>query len=145
MTHQTTEPNQDHINYLKEDAKAIGRSNGISAAQYCDKVSMGESVKIRTMFLTHDGIIDNEDDWLEFNTASAFEAEENSRQYSPFEFTAYAFNHPKDENGEDIEDEWLPAILWESYDDGVSEGIEETLAALLEKELASYNLENGEA
>ena len=131
---ESQQPNENHIQSLKDNAKAIGKQNGIAAAQNCDKVSMGESIKVRTMFLTHDGIIDNDGDWLEFNTASAYESEENARQFSPFEDTAYAFNNPKDENDEPYPSEiqeWLSYELWEAYDEGVSEGITETLEALL--------------
>jgi len=49
----------------------------------------------------------------------AFEAEQNGRQYTPFEFLASAFN--KAENADE---------LWEEYDRGVGEGISTGIAEL---------------
>ena len=48
----------------------------------------------------------------------AHEAEANGRQYSPFEFTAAAFNRSRN-----------PDALWEAYDAGVADGVATYIAA----------------
>ena len=80
----------------KRNAKAMGRDAGYEAAAYCE---MDEGMEGE---LTFDVIV-----------AAAFEAEENSRQMSPFEFTAHDIN----EAGERADG------LWTAYDDGVAAGI----------------------
>jgi len=51
-----------------------------------------------------------------------WEADQTSRQFSPFEFLAHSFN--QDENSEE---------LWETYEEGISEGVEEFLKELTEQ------------
>ncbi|MFH1865035.1 MAG: hypothetical protein ABIK85_04060, partial [Candidatus Eisenbacteria bacterium] len=46
----------------------------------------------------------------------AFEAEENARQYSPFEFLASEMNRSRDPDG-----------LWDAYDEGVAVGVRKAL------------------
>lgn len=63
---------------------------------------------------------DEEGNIVDYNTAVelCFEAEENDRQYSPFEFTAH-----------DINASINSAVFWEAFDEGISNGITETLTA----------------
>ena len=47
-----------------------------------------------------------------------YAAESNSRQYSPFEFTAHEFNEAEDEAGESLSDD-----LWEAFEAGTNDAI----------------------
>lgn len=53
------------------------------------------------------------DNIREAHQSLCFEAESNSRSYSPFEFTAHEFN----------ENEELSEELWGAFDDGISDAI----------------------
>jgi hypothetical protein len=57
------------------------------------------------------------------NFENAWEGHENSRQYSPFEFIAQEIN--EDEDSEE---------LWDSFDEGVSEGIKAYLLTVFPEE-----------
>ena len=81
----------------KQDCFELGYDRGVEAAEFGT-----EEAK-------------TQDEFLEF----AFEAEENSRQFSPFEFYAH------DINCEDNADE-----LWEEYDRGVAKGIQSVLESI---------------
>lgn len=53
------------------------------------------------------------DNIREIHQSLCFEAESNSRSYSPFEFTAHEFN----------ENEELSEELWEAFDNGIADSI----------------------
>jgi hypothetical protein len=78
----------------KKEAYQEGFDRGYEAATYCE---------------VEDGDEDKE--------SAAFEAEENARQYSPFEFLAHDIN----ETGDRADG------LWEAYDKGVAAGIKAAL------------------
>jgi hypothetical protein len=93
----------EHVNELdthKERAREYGRDNGRAA------VVLGE--------------------WQDTDTADvvrgeAFQAEENARQFSPFEHFA------ADVNGLG---EWDAEDVWDAYEIGVAEGVEAGLVAI---------------
>jgi hypothetical protein len=58
-------------------------------------------------------VIVDADNIREVHQSMCFEAESNSRQYSPFEFTAHEFN----------EDEEYSEELWAAFNDGVYDSI----------------------
>lgn len=69
------------------------------------------------------------------------DAESNSRQFSPFEFTAHEFNSAEtDENGK-----WNPDLegtseeLWEAFENGANDAISADLATYTD---ADYDIEN---
>lgn len=71
------------------------------------------------------GTVDEDFDLDEFEDkvrSTCWDADEGYRQYSPFEFFAQALN--ESENSED---------LWEAYDKGIDEGVEDMLAGLVQK------------
>lgn len=53
----------------------------------------------------------------EVHESACFEAEQNSRQYSPFEFTASEFNNARNSEA-----------LWEAYESGITDSIRADLA-----------------
>jgi len=53
-----------------------------------------------------------------------FEAEQHSRQYSPFEFTAHEFN----QHGQGDEETVSSDELWEAFDAGIADAIHADLA-----------------
>lgn len=61
----------------------------------------------------------------EVHQSLCFEAESNSRQFSPFEFTAHEFNSADGENGEN---EGASESLWEAFDAGIADSIFADLA-----------------
>ena len=66
----------------------------------------------------------------EVHENACYSAEENSRSYSPFEFTAHKFNsagYDGDEQERD-EDEPLAEDLWEAFDAGISDSISADLS-----------------
>ena len=56
------------------------------------------------------------DEFQDLVREACWEAEDNFRQYSPFEFTAKAFNDAG--NSEEV---------WEKYEEGISDGIEDAI------------------
>lgn len=63
--------------------------------------------------------VDSKDDLRSIVRQSAFDAESNDRQFSPFEFTAKEINDSMfDENGEQIND------AFDAFDEGIAEGID---------------------
>ena len=63
-----------------------------------------------------------EDDFIDYVMSAVGEAEENSRQYSPFEFTAKDFNESKN-----------PDSVWEAYDEGIVKGAKAAIKEKLSK------------
>lgn len=66
----------------------------------------------------------------EVHQSLCYSAESNSRQYSPFEFTAHEFNSADcDDSGEfDPEKEGTAESLWEAFDAGINDAIQADLA-----------------
>ena len=94
-----------------DEAYSTGYDAGYNAGQYCEVTGTDRRAagcgcdEESAQFSCEDCI-----------TSAAFDSEQNARQYSPFEFTAYAIN------SEDDAEE-----LWDSYDKGVSDGIVEAV------------------
>jgi hypothetical protein len=61
----------------------------------------------------------------EVHQASCYEAEGNSRSYSPFEHTAYEFNSAGEDESE---------ALWEAFERGTSDAIEADLATYTDED-----------
>lgn len=59
----------------------------------------------------------------EIHESLCYEAESNSRQFSPFEFIAYEFNSADEEIGEGVTD-----ALWEAFEAGIGDSINADLA-----------------
>lgn len=71
------------------------------------------------------GTFDEDFDLDEFEDkvrSTCWEADEGYRQYSPFEFFAHALN-----------ESFHPEELWEAYDTGIEEGVEDMLAGLTQR------------
>lgn len=68
------------------------------------------------------------DNIREVHQSACFHAEANARQYSPFEFTAHAFN--ESENAEE---------LWDAFERGIADAIFDDLAKYTD---ADYGLED---
>ena len=64
----------------------------------------------------------------EVHQAFCYEAESNSRDYSPFEFTAHAFNESEDSEA-----------LWEAFDQGIDDAIAADLAEYTDED---YRIES---
>lgn len=62
----------------------------------------------------------------EYHELLCFATEENSRCYSPFEFTAHDLNSADDLD--DDEAEWIPGERWEAFDAGTADSIRADLA-----------------
>ncbi len=71
----------------------------------------------------------NLDEFEDAVKTACWEADENYRQFSPFEFFAHALN--ESENAED---------LWEAYDKGIEEGIEDMLSHLTQPYLLAVEI-----
>ena len=95
---------------IKKQAYAEGFDRGYEAATMCEIPADAKPVDLRDAL-----------------REEAFEAEGNSRQYSPFEFLAHDLN--ENENRSDG--------LWEAYDDGVASGIKKGVTERLKKEARS--------
>jgi len=76
----------------------------------------------------------------EVHADACYQAESNSRQYSPFEFTAYEFNRAEeDEEGNwDADKEGASAELWEAFEAGANDAIAADLAEYTD---ADYGIE----
>ena len=90
----------------KREAKALGREAGEAAAMYCE---VGDEDRKQAGCACDAPAV-----CLDCLTAAAYSAEENGRQFSPFEFTAHDLN----------EDEDRADGLWEAFDAGISAGVE---------------------
>lgn len=76
----------------------------------------------------------------EVHADHCYQAESNSRQYSPFEFTAKAFNDAEhDDDGQwDADKEGLSGELWEAFETGANDAIHADLAEYTD---ADYGVE----
>lgn len=63
----------------------------------------------------------------EVHENSCWDAQENARQYSPFEFTAHEFNSLDDDSEKDA-DAVSSEAAWEAFEEGVTDSIHADLA-----------------
>lgn len=72
----------------------------------------------------------DEENIREVHADNCYSAESNSRQYSPFEFTAHKFNSAEEgEDGQwDADKEGLSEELWEAFECGTNDAIAADLA-----------------
>jgi len=70
------------------------------------------------------------DEFQDLVREACWEAEDNFRQYSPFEFTAKIFNDAG--NSEEV---------WEKYEEGISDGIEDAIKSTCD-EVALYDMKD---
>jgi len=112
MTNETTNTN-DGLTDAEQDAYERGIERGENIASGVDLPEIGANMKPFTCpnFI---GIVEDVSDAEGVFFDLAYEAESNSRQFSPFEFTANEFNESDD-----------PDALWTQFDEGVAEGIRE--------------------
>ena len=97
-----------------QDAYLRGFDRGYNCAYWQDLPELGV-----TVWTESDGkiVVDEENQWDVVQDA-AFDAEQNSRQFSPFEFTAAEFNSSEDDSEE----------LWDAFDAGIGDGIQANIA-----------------
>lgn len=93
-----------------------GFDRGDSVASWIDLPEIGQTLD-RSIDLFGVGTIEDENDVAEAFSALAGEAEANSRQYSPFEFTAHELNEREDSEE-----------AWEAFDAGIAAGIAHNFA-----------------
>lgn len=93
------------------DIYLAGYSRGYKSASWQDIPDIGSRLPKHIDFQDI-GCIESEQDQADALQMLASEAESNSRQYSPFEFTAHELNER-----EDSEDAWA------AFDEGISDGI----------------------
>jgi hypothetical protein len=78
----------------------------------------------------------------EVHASQCYSAESNSRQFSPFEFTAHAFNNPAEFTGLEEEDcEGISEELWEAFEAGTADAIQADLADYTDED---YGIETEE-
>ena len=74
----------------------------------------------------------------EIHEALCYEAESNSRDFSPFEFTAHEFNSLDDESEDEDEDEVENKVTseeaWEAFEEGVGDAIAEDLSTYTDED-----------
>lgn len=98
----------------KKDAYNYGKEHGYSVASWVDVPELNDHIdpSIDYVGLGKRVTEDNRWDYMEMLCIAS---EENSRQYSPFEFLAYEINS--------IEDDWKSGEYWDEFDRGVNVGI----------------------
>jgi len=92
------------------DAYLTGFDHGRSCASWIDVPTLGERVSPEIDWVGYGNVTAG--NVLEVMELYAHAAEENARQFSPFELTAHEFNTNND-----------PDTAWEDYDEGVHAGI----------------------
>ena len=95
------------------EAYLKGFDRGYNCASWQDLPELGAKV-----WTESDGklTVDEDNQW-DIVQSQAYEAEANSRQFSPFEFIASEFN------GLDEEEEGKSEEAWEAFEEGISDGI----------------------
>ena len=105
-----------------ERAYRMGWNHGHGIA--CHNVpSVGDSID-RSVDWIGLGKVVTEENIAEYHEALCFAAESNSREYSPFEFTAHEFNESDDSES-----------LWEAFEAGIADSIREDLKSYSYAEL----------
>lgn len=74
----------------------------------------------------------------EIHESICFEAESNSRDFSPFEFTAHEFNSL----GDDEESETTSEEAWEAFEDGVGDSIRNDLSSYTDEDYGIDDSQN---
>ncbi len=95
---------------LKE-AHELGYDRGWHVASWTDMPEIGQMLP-RDIDWQGIGSIKSVNDQIDAWEALCSEAESNSRQFSPFEFTARAINESRD-----------PDSYWEAFDEGITAGL----------------------
>ena len=99
----------------RQDIYDDGFNRGYDTASWVDLPEIGTKVKpfqVEAFVGTIENISDAEDVFVSI----AHEAEGNSRQFSPFEFTAGELNELE-------QDESIDYDPWEAFDEGIHDGI----------------------
>lgn len=102
----------------EQDAYLRGFERGFNCASWQDLPEIGDVVRTEA-----DGkvTVDEDNQW-DVVADLAFDGESNSRQFSPFEFTASEFN------AADEDKEGSSEALWEAFDNGIADGIHANIA-----------------
>ena len=79
------------------------------------------------------------DNIREVHESECFAAESNSRQYSPFEFTAHEFNSLDDGEGETTSEE-----AWKAFEEGITDAIRADLSTYTDEDYGILENENDE-
>jgi len=119
----STIPAEFASNDVLADAYRSGWNHAHGIA--CHNVpSMGE-----TYWTDSDGrvTVETVDDAREVHASLCYEAESNSRSYSPFEFTAHEFNSAG-YDGDRGDNDPVADDLWEAFETGVSDSLAADLA-----------------
>jgi hypothetical protein len=130
MKHNT--PNKYAANETLTRAYAKGYNHGHGIA--CHNVpDMGAHVWTEDM----GRMVVNRENIRDIHQSFCFQAESNSRQYSPFEFTAHEFNSlgngDECEGGEELS-ETTSEEAWEAFEEGVSDAILADLATYTDED-----------
>lgn len=96
-----------------DEAYGLGYARGWTMASWIDVPALGTELP-RDVDFVGIGTIENESDQREAMELLAHAAEDNDRQFSPFEFTARELN-----DAEDAEE------LWDAFENGIIDGIHE--------------------
>jgi len=105
----------------RDEVYEMGRERGGNVASWTDIPEVGSPIDT---FLDWQGLGDvvTEDNQADYMEMLAFAAESNSRDFSPFEFTANELNGL--EETADFE-------VWEAFDEGIADGIRADIAERL--------------
>ena len=98
------------------EANDMGKDRGIECAMYTDMPKIGQRID-KFDLQNFEGLIKTIEDCQAVFLEMAAESETNSRQYTPFEFTASEINRHEEFDAEE---------LWAVFDEGITEGISET-------------------
>ena len=94
-----------------------GFMRGNNCASWCDMPDIGEKIPRHIDWVGY-GVV-TEENQHEVHELYAMEGESNSRDFSPFEFTAHELNEMSD-----------PDAAWEAFDAGIHAGVVENLKKL---------------
>lgn len=98
----------------KKEAYEMGYESGWNCASWVDVPELGSKVPLDIDWAGYNTV--TAENFLDVMETCAFEAESNSRQFSPFEFTASEFNQARNSES-----------LWTAYDEGIAAGIRANL------------------
>lgn len=113
-------PDKYSTNETLSNAYARGWNHGHGIA--CHNVpELGENYRLDSL----GRITCDSENIREIHEAICYEAELNSRDFSPFEFTAHEFNTI----GDDEESETTSEEAWEAFEEGVGDSIRNDLSA----------------
>lgn len=80
----------------------------------------------------------------EVHESECWAAQENARQYSPFEFLAHDMNSLDDETDEEKENEISSEQAWEAFEQGITDSIFADLATYSDEDYGILKNENDE-